>query len=99
MVRPCFVANSSEVTRTADAPSVSGEEVPAVTEPSALNAGLSPASASVVVPARIVPSWLTGPALVWIVTISSERRPSARAAAALSWLFTANASCSARVIW
>ena len=99
IVSPCFRANASDVTSTALAPSVSGEEVPAVTDPSAEKAGFSPPSASTVVSGRSVPSCVTCPALVAIGTISSASRPSARAAAAFCWLLTAKASCSARVIW
>ena len=49
------------MTSTADAPSVSGDEVPAVTVPSARKAGASPASTSAVVPGRRQPSIATSP--------------------------------------
>ncbi len=49
-------AYSSEHTSTALAPSVSGEEVPAVTVPSWSNASFKPASVSFVVSARMHPS-------------------------------------------
>ena len=95
IVRPWAFAYASDVTSTADAPSVSGEEVPAVTVPSASKAGFRPESASWVVSARMVPSCAT-PA---IGTISAVSRPSACAAAALRWLSTAICCWSARVIW
>ncbi len=90
--RPCSPAKRSDVTSTAAAPSVSGDEVPAVTVPSRTNAGSSAASPASVVSGRGQPSSPT-PATV---TISSASRPPATAAAALRWLSTANASCSAR---
>ena len=93
-VRPWSFAYSSDVTSTADAPSVSGEEVPAVTVPVSRNAGFSPASASLLVPGRMQPSLVTP----LIATISASNLPAAWAAAALAWLATASSSCSARVI-
>jgi hypothetical protein len=95
IVRPWAFAYASDVTSTADAPSVRGEEVPAVTVPSASKAGFRPDSASWLVSGRMVPSRVT-PA---IGTISAVSRPSACAAAALRWLSTAICCWSARVIW
>ena len=97
--RPCARAKAPEVTSSAAAPSVSGELVPAVTEPSASKAGLSSASLSTVVSGRMQPSWRTRPVLPRIGTISASNRPSARAAAALRWLVAAKASCASRPIW
>ena len=94
--RPLARAYSSVVTSTAAAPSVSGEEVPAVTVPSAVKAGFRPDSPSAVVPGRMQPSLSTRPAGVWMPTISSAMRPAAWASAALAWEATASASCSAR---
>ena len=84
---------------TAAAPSVSGEEVPAVTLPWARKAGFKPARPSSVVSGRMQPSSVTATPSWLMGTISSARRPSARAAAALCWLTTENASCCSRVIW
>ena len=52
-VRPRAAARSSLMISTADAPSVIWLELPAVTTPSSLKAGLSPASFSAVVPGRM----------------------------------------------
>ena len=57
--RPWRAAYSGVVTRQAAAPSVSGEDVPAVTLPSARNAGASVASTSAVVAGRRQPSTAT----------------------------------------
>ena len=43
-VRPFFMAYSSEHTNTAEAPSVNGDDVPAVTVPSAEKAGFKSAN-------------------------------------------------------
>jgi hypothetical protein len=80
--RLCFFAYSSEHTIVAEAPSVSGEAVPAVTVPSAKKAGFRPESTSIVVSGRIPPSALTTPFLVSIGTISSLNLPASRALAA-----------------
>ena len=84
--RPCARAKSSEVTSTAAAPSVSGEEVPAVTVPSLSNAGFSSASPAErgLRPDAAVRS--TVAALPRIGTISAASCPAACAAAALRWL-------------
>ena len=96
--RPCLRANSSLVTSTADAPSVSGDEVPAVTTPcSGSNTGFNDASASTVVPGRMQPSSaITSPPAVAIGTISSFSKPLARAAAAFWCDWKASSSWSAR---
>ena len=51
--RPAFFAPASLATSTADAPSLSGEALPAVTVPSLTNAGLSLASFSSELSARM----------------------------------------------
>ena len=58
-VRPSSLAFSSLMISTAEAPSVICEELPAVTLPSGLNAGLSLASVSTVVPGRMPSSAVT----------------------------------------
>ena len=95
---PFAWANSSVQTRTKAAPSVSGEEVPAVTEPEASNAGFNPARVSASVPGRMQPSSDTKPASVSIPTISSAKLPASRAPLARAWLATAKASCVTRSI-
>ncbi len=57
--QPCFSAVSALHISTAAAPSLSGEELPAVTVPPALKAGLSLARASMVVSGRGGSSWVT----------------------------------------
>ena len=95
---PCSLAYASLHTTTAAAPSVRGEEVPAVTVPSAMNAGFRSASPSRLVSSRMQPSRPMRAPPVSTGTISSSSRPPARAAAARRWLSSANASCSSRVI-
>ena len=96
---PCSFAYASLHTTTAAAPSVSGDEVPAVTVPSSRNTGARSASPSRLVSSRMQPSRSMRAPPASTGTISSSRRPSARAAAARCWLASANASCSVRVIW
>ena len=78
------------------------EALPAVTEPSFLNAGLSLASDSIVVLPLTYSSVsnTTSPFFVCLTmgTIWLLKRPSAMAAAARRWLSTARASCSSRVM-
>src|SRR6185437_13576923 len=94
----CFAAYSSVQTSVADAPSVSGDDVPAVTVPSASKAGANPASTSTVVSGRMQPSSPTTlPSASLIGTISSLNLPAARAAAAFWCDAAASFSCSARV--
>jgi hypothetical protein len=95
---PCAFAYSSATTRTAEAPSVRGEEVPAVTEPSASKAGLRPANASRLASGRIVPSVATVPPFEVIGMISSSNLPSSAAAAARRCEVTASSSCFTREI-
>ena len=76
-LRPRSRAFSSDITRTAAAPSFSGHELPAVTLPPGLNAGLSFDSVSTVVPARgpssrvTVCAAMTSPPASWVSGIST----------------------------
>jgi hypothetical protein len=100
--------NASETTSAAAAPSVIWEEFPAVTLPSALNAGLSFASPSMVVSRRTPSSASTSSSATtgrpftsaqrsaWTGMISARKRPASVAAAARRWLSAANASWSWR---
>ena len=87
---------------TAAAPSVSGEELPAVTDPYLRSkTGLSLASASSDVsertPLSAVMTWsISGPLNQG--AISAVSRPSAVAAAARWWLISASRSCSSRLM-
>ena len=78
--RPSSSAFSALMTSTADAPSVICDELPAVILPSSLNAGLSLASVSAVVPSRIPSSRVIISALpstsIGTGTISLSNRPS-----------------------
>src|SRR5262245_38048481 len=98
-VSPSLLAASSLATSTAAAPSVIWEEFPAVTTPSGLNAGLSPASRSSVV-SRRTPSSTTSrsppSSVAEMPTISRSNRPSSMARAARSCERRANASSSSR---
>ena len=58
-VRPSSAALVSLMTTTAAAPSLSGQQLPAVTVPSGRKTGLSPATPSSVTPARGPSSRLT----------------------------------------
>jgi hypothetical protein len=75
-------------------PSLSGDELPAVTVPPVRNAGVSPASASSELSARTPSSRVME--LPATGTISSSKTPWSHAAAALRWLRRANSSCSSR---
>ena len=104
-VNPCALAPSSEQTNNAAAPSLSPDELPAVTEPlpSVRNAGFSLASPSAVESARMNSSVVTclgSPFFCGIATgtISSPNRPASRAAAAFCCDRSANASWSARLM-
>ncbi len=94
-------ADSRVVSTSAAAPSLMPEALPAVTIPVGRNEGLSLASASTVLSARVCSSFSMrlGPFLVGIstATISSDNRSAA--AAARRWLSTANSSASSRVTW
>ena len=84
---------------TAAAPSLSGQQLPAVTVPSGRNAGFSPPTPSSVTPGRgpssrvmIVPSGSV------IGVISRSKKPAAIACSARFCDRTPNASCSARLM-
>jgi hypothetical protein len=90
-VRPRRTRELSPRTRTAAAPSVIGDDVPAVTVPPALKAGFSSASFSKDV-AHTHPSSLTTPAPVSTGAISAAGRPFLCAFIALVWLARAKRS-------
>src|SRR5579884_1647814 len=96
-----FSASFALITITAAAPSLMPEAFPAVTVPSLAKAGLSFASASSVVPARIYSSasTVTSPFFVLIVkgAISSLNLPAFCAASALFCDARANSSCCWRL--
>ena len=95
---PSALAFSSLMTSTAAAPSFSGHALPAVTVPSGLNAGLSAASFSIVVPGRGPSSLVTSvPSGVVTGTISLSKCPDACASTARFWDTTAHSSCCSRV--
>ena len=89
---PLRLAYSSEQIRVAEAPSVTGDEVPAVTVPLSSNASFSLASPSSVVSERMQPSSETVPPYQAIGTISSASLPAAWAAAAFCWERSENSS-------
>src|SRR5208337_2631316 len=94
---PSARARSALISSTAAAPSLNCEELPAVTWPSGLNEGLSPASFSKVVSARGPWSMsTTAPSGSLTGAISSLKR--SRAATARRFERSENASASARVI-
>ncbi len=93
----CF-ARSSSTMRTAAAPSLMPEALPAVTHPSSLKAGFSAARASREV-SRGCSSVAKGSSFLrGTGTISSANRPLSMAARARSWLRRAQASISWRVM-
>ncbi len=102
-VRPRALAFSSLMMRTAAAPSVICDELPAVTLPSGLKAGFRLARTSAVVSGRI-PSSVAMTSLVAAPSssltasgrISRSKRPSAVARAASCWLRAPKASRSWR---
>ena len=85
------------MTSTAAAPSLSGQALPAVTVPSGLNTGFSPASTSTVVPARGPSSRSTRvPSGSVTGTISRSKCPESRAATARCCEVAAHSSCASR---
>lgn len=99
--RPSARARSSRISRSAPAPSVKGELLPAVIVPCGSNTGGSFASAARSIFRRTRLScetdvWYPGGAKT--VITSPARRPSSHAAAARRWLRSAYSSCAARVI-
>ena len=93
---PSFSAFSADMTSTAAAPSFSGQALPAVTVPSGLNAGLSSASFSTVVPGRGPSSLVTSPSGVCTATISRSKWPESRAATARCCEIAAHSSWDSR---
>ena len=90
----------SDMTTTAAAPSLSGQELPAVTEPSSRKAGLRVASTSMVVPGRGPSSLLkVCPLGRGTGMISRSKNPLSRASTARFWLFIAKRSISSRPIF
>ena len=89
-VQPCFAAAAALQTSSAAAPSLSGDEFPAVTVPFALNAGLSFASDSIVVSGRGGSSCVSSigffPAPSRKGTSSPAKRPLSTAALHFIWL-------------
>ena len=91
-VSPSSTAFSSLMMSTAEAPSVSGDELPGVMRQSSSgkraarasvrNAGASPARPSTLVPGRTVSSAVTSPASVGTGSSCESKRPSAAARAA-----------------
>jgi hypothetical protein len=97
-VRPWSRAYRALVITTAAAPSLSGQQLPAVIRPSGRNTGLSPATPSRVTPARGPSSVATTvPSGVVTGVISRAQKPSAIAFSARFWLRTPNSSMSSRV--
>ena len=87
---PSSFAFWSDISTTAAAPSLSGQELPAVTLPFSRKAGCSCASTSIVVPGRGLSSLLkSSPFGSGTGTISRSKKPLSRAFTAASWLFTA----------
>ena len=102
-VSPRRSTAAPEATTTAEAPSVSEEEFPAVTTPPGRTTGLSPASTSAVVPGRgpsSASTVCTAPLRPFTSTgtISSRKAPDSIAARARSWDRTAKASASSRAM-
>ena len=94
--RPSFSAPFSSPMKRAAAPSLSGDELPAVTVPSLRNTGLSFPSFSIELSGRMPSS--RSSSVSGTGTISPSNTPLSHAAAARWWLFSANSSCSSREI-
>ena len=98
-VRPSSLALVSLMMTTAAAPSLSGQQLPAVMVPSGRNTGLSCETASSVTPARGPSSRLTvDPSGSVTGVMSLAQKPSASAFSARFWLRTPNSSCSSRLM-
>ena len=92
-VSPRCCARSSLITTTPEAPSLSGQQLPAVTVPFSRNTGLSPCTASSVAPARGPSSRATtDPSARVTGRISRAKNPSAMAFSARFWLLTPHSS-------
>ena len=111
-VNPSSAAFSSLITNSAAAPSLSGQELPAVTEPPSLNTGFNAASPSIVVPGRGPSSLVTTvsgtsislPSLSTSLcagtvtgTISESKCPDSTAATARVWEMSAHSSWASRL--
>ena len=97
-VMPSSAALVSLITTTAAAPSLSGQQLPAVTVPSGRNTGCSVATFSSVVPARGPSSAATTVPSGSVTGVMSRcQNPSASAFSARFCDRTPNSSCSARV--
>ncbi len=97
-VSPSSAALVSLMTTTADAPSLSGQALPAVMRPSGRNTGLRPDIPSTVVPLRGPSSVLTTvPSGVVTGVISRAKKPSSMAFSARFCERAANSSISCRV--
>ena len=97
-VIPSSAAHVSDMTTTAAAPSLSGQQLPAVTTPSGRKTGLSCDTASRVTPARGPSSAdTTVPSGVVTGVISRCQNPSASAFSARFWERTPNSSSSSRL--
>ena len=98
-VRPSSPARWSLMITTAAAPSLSGQQLPAVTVPSGRKTGFRAATASRVVPGRGPSSVLTTvPSGRVTGAISAAKKPAAMASSARCCDRTPNSSCSARVM-
>ena len=85
------------MTTTPDAPSLSGQQLPAVTVPFSRNTGLRPCTASRVTPARGPSSRVTTvPSASVTGRISRSKKPSAMAFSARFWLSTPHSSWRCR---
>ena len=92
-VSPSCCARTSLITTTPEAPSLSGQQLPAVTVPFSRNTGLSPCTASSVTPARGPSSRdTTVPSARVTGRISRAKNPSAMAFSARFWLLTPHSS-------
>ena len=90
-------ARVSLMTTTPDAPSLSGQQLPAVMVPFSRNTGFSAATASRVTPARGPSSRdTTEPSGSVTGRISRAKKPSAMAFSARFWLRTPHSSCRCR---
>ena len=98
-VRPSSAARVSDMITTAAAPSLSGQQLPAVTVPCSRNTGFSPETPSRVTPGRGPSSRLTTvPSGVVTGMISRSKKPSAMAFSARFCDRTPNSSCSRRLM-
>src|SRR6266536_1971087 len=98
-VIPSALAAWSDMTTTAAAPSLSGQQLPAVTVPSGRNTGFRPARTSTVVPGRGPSSVLTTrPSGRVTGVISRSKKPSAMAFSARFCERAPNSSWSWRVV-